>query len=674
MRSATGALVPLSEVAVVEEVPWDGAIYHKDLLPVVFVTGERRRRLDSPLYGMFGIVGRWATRRPPGSTSSSASSAHRRIPTGFAIKWDGEWQITYETFRDMGLAYSVGLVLIYLLVVAQFRSYAVPLIIMAPIPLTIIGVMPGHALLGAQFTATSMIGMIALAGIIVRNSILLVDFIERGGRAGRSLAEAVIRAAAVRARPIALTALAAMIGAFFILDDPIFNGLAVSLIFGILVSTVLTLVADPDLLLQLPQPTAARLRRKGRVMARVVVLGAGLGGVPCAYELQKKLGKEHEVTLVGSSASLRVHAVEPLDRRRLAHRAADPAWTSPSRSRTRTSASCRRWSESIDAPGSTLRLADGSELAYDYLVITTGPEARLRGGARPRADGLHAVGLHARPRATPAWEALRATSSRSPARSSWCGAGRELLRAGLRVRDDPRHRPAPRKMRDRVPMTYVTSEPYIGHMGLGGVGDSKGLMESELRQRHIKWITNAKITRVEAGADVRRQEVDDRGRPVRRTTSCPSAYAMILPAFKGVDAVAAVPELCNPRGFVLIDEHQRSKKYPNIYSAGVCVAIPPVEATPVPTGAPKTGYMIESMVTRHLREHRRAASPARRPSARRPPGTPSASRTSATPAWPSWPCRRSRRATSPGRRKGKWVHSARSPSRSTSCTRYGSAR
>jgi multidrug efflux pump subunit AcrB len=163
----------------------------------------------------------------------------------YAVKWDGEWQVTYETFRDMGLAYAVGLILIYLLVVAQFRSYSVPLIIMAPIPLTLIGILPGHALLDRQFTATSMIGMIALAGIIVRNSILLVDFIRQEVARGVTLSEAVVRAGAVRARPIALTGLAAMAGAFFILDDPIFSGLAVSLIFGILVSTVLTLVVIP---------------------------------------------------------------------------------------------------------------------------------------------------------------------------------------------------------------------------------------------------------------------------------------------------------------------------------------------------------------------------------------------------------------------------------------------
>ena len=165
----------------------------------------------------------------------------------YSIKWDGEWQITYETFRDMGLAYGVGLILIYLLVVAQFGSYLTPVIIMAPIPLTVIGVMPGHALLGAQFTATSMIGMIALAGIIVRNSILLVDFINLQIAEGMKFERAIVQSAITRAQPIILTGLAAMIGAFFILDDPIFNGLAISLIFGILVSTALTLVVIPTL-------------------------------------------------------------------------------------------------------------------------------------------------------------------------------------------------------------------------------------------------------------------------------------------------------------------------------------------------------------------------------------------------------------------------------------------
>jgi sulfide:quinone oxidoreductase len=152
-----------------------------------------------------------------------------------------------------------------------------------------------------------------------------------------------------------------------------------------------------------------------------------------------------------------------------------------------------------------------------------------------------------------------------------------------------------RKLRDKVPMTFVTSEPYIGHMGLGGVGDSKGLMESELRQRHIRWITNSRITNV-TKEEISVAEVGEDG-AVRKEHALPFSYAMVIPAFKGVDPVAAVPGLCNPRGFVLIDEHQRNPKYPNIFSAGVCVAIPPVEVTPVPTGAPKTGYMIESMVS-----------------------------------------------------------------------------
>ena len=253
VRARDGMLVSVSELVRAQETVREQVIYRKDLLPVVYVTGDMGGRLDSPLYGMFdirskvkdlaldgapglgGTLGEWFI-RPPADPYA-----------GYSLKWDGEWQVTYETFRDMGAAYAVGLILIYLLVVAQFRSYLVPLVIMAPIPLTIIGVMPGHALFGAQFTATSMIGMIALAGIIVRNSILLVDFINQQVRAGMDLGEAVIRAAAVRAKPIGLTALAAMIGALFILDDPIFNGLAISLIFGIFVSTVLTLVVIPVL-------------------------------------------------------------------------------------------------------------------------------------------------------------------------------------------------------------------------------------------------------------------------------------------------------------------------------------------------------------------------------------------------------------------------------------------
>jgi multidrug efflux pump subunit AcrB len=249
LRAADGRLVPLSELVTLQHGIIDQARYTKDLLPVHYVYGDMAGRTDSPLYGLFAIRTRLGEAALP--DAGPLGEYWIRQPDDpwreYAIKWDGEWQVTYETFRDMGAAYAVGLVLIYLLVVAQFRSYLTPLIIMAPIPLTIIGVMPGHALLGAPFTATSMIGMIALAGIIVRNSILLVDFIELETARGMPFAQAVVRSAAVRAQPIALTALAAMLGAVFILDDPIFNGLAISLIFGIGVSTLLTLVVIPVL-------------------------------------------------------------------------------------------------------------------------------------------------------------------------------------------------------------------------------------------------------------------------------------------------------------------------------------------------------------------------------------------------------------------------------------------
>ena len=249
MRAANGKLVPLSELVQVDTGVIDKPLFTKDLMPVSYVFGDMAGQLDSPLYGLFAIRPHLKDAALPGTGElgeywiRQPEDAYRQ----YALKWDGEWQITFETFRDMGAAYAVGLVLIYLLVVAQFKSYLTPLVIMAPIPLTMIGVMPGHALLQSQFTATSMIGMIALAGIIVRNSILLVDFIELQVKNGLPFKDAVVQSAAVRAQPIALTGLAAMIGAFFILDDPIFNGLAISLIFGILVSTLLTLVVIPVL-------------------------------------------------------------------------------------------------------------------------------------------------------------------------------------------------------------------------------------------------------------------------------------------------------------------------------------------------------------------------------------------------------------------------------------------
>jgi sulfide:quinone oxidoreductase len=328
-------------------------------------------------------------------------------------------------------------------------------------------------------------------------------------------------------------------------------------------------------------------------MVRVAVVGAGLGGVPCAYELRRRLGKAHRVTLIGSSP---YHEFTP----------SNPwivvGWRNREQTRVALAgplgAKGIEWIPapvvSIDAAASRLTVASGEVVPYDFLVIATGPKLAFdevpglgpEGFTQSVCTQEHAV------RAFEKYQEFLANPGPvivgAAAGASCFGPVYEfamILDADLRKR----------RMRDRVPMTFVTSEPYIGHMGLGGVGDSKGLMESEMRQRHIKWITNAKITRVEGGS-MAVTEHDDDGKP-RKDHALTFRYAMVIPAFKGVEAVAAVPELCNPRGFVLVDAHQRSKKYPNIYSAGVCVAIPPVEATPVPTGAPKTGYMIESMVS-----------------------------------------------------------------------------
>jgi multidrug efflux pump subunit AcrB len=197
----------------------------------------------------------------------------------YAVKWDGEWQVTYDTFRDMGLAYAVGLVLIYLLVVAEFRSYVVPLVIMAPIPLTLIGILPGHALSGVFFTAPSMIGLIALAGIVVRNSILLVDFIQLAEARGRTLRQAIVEAGAVRFRPIALTAAAVVVGGVVMVTDPIFQGLAVALMSGAVVATVLTMIVVPVLYWELRRRALGResggaSRREPPSLALVPVLEA----------------------------------------------------------------------------------------------------------------------------------------------------------------------------------------------------------------------------------------------------------------------------------------------------------------------------------------------------------------------------------------------------------------
>jgi multidrug efflux pump subunit AcrB len=245
-------LVSLSELLTVTQTVQEQTIYHKNQKPVVYVVGDvggpGTERAESPVYGVLGVGHQLAAYRPPeGYEIAQYYTTQPWSEERLALKWDGEWHITYETFRDMGLAFAAAMVLIYLLIVGEFQSFLTPLIIMAPIPLTLIGVVPGHWVTGSYFTATSMIGFIALAGIIVRNSILLVDFIQHQEAEGVSPSEAVIRAGAIRTRPILLTAAALMVGAFVIILDPIFQGLAVSLLFGVGAATLLTLVVIPVL-------------------------------------------------------------------------------------------------------------------------------------------------------------------------------------------------------------------------------------------------------------------------------------------------------------------------------------------------------------------------------------------------------------------------------------------
>jgi sulfide:quinone oxidoreductase len=328
-------------------------------------------------------------------------------------------------------------------------------------------------------------------------------------------------------------------------------------------------------------------------MSHIVVAGAGIAGLPLAYELRATLGREHRVTLVNASDQFQFVPSNP--------------WVAVGwRERSQTTFHLgerlvRKGIEfvaqavaRIDAPGNTLHLADGKTLGYDFLVIATGPRLAFEEvpGAGPAA---HTQSICTVEHAEQAWAryqeflkdpgpmvigAMPGASCFGPAYEFAFIVSADLKR---------------RRLRKKVPITFVTSEPYIGHLGLGGVGDSKGMLESEFRNHDIRWVTNAKTTRVEAGK-LYAAELDAAG-AIAREHELPFRYAMMLPSFKGVDAVSAVEGLCNPRGFVTIDSSQRSKQYRNIYAAGVCIAIPPVEATPVPTGAPKTGYMIETMVT-----------------------------------------------------------------------------
>jgi len=327
-------------------------------------------------------------------------------------------------------------------------------------------------------------------------------------------------------------------------------------------------------------------------MAHIVILGAGIGGLPMAYDMKRLARAQDRVTVVSNVDYFHFVPSNP--------------WVAVNwRKRNDIQFPIAPYlakkgiefvpvgAKRLHADQNRLELVDGRFIEYDYLVVATGPKL-----AFDEVEGLgpggHTQSIchidHAQSAAS-AWSefvkdpgpivvgAVQGASCYGPAYEFAMIMDTDLRR---------------RKIRDQVPMTFVTAEPYVGHLGLGGVGDSKGLLESVMRDRHIKWITNAKVTKVNPGK-MQVTEYDDLGKD-KRTHELPFKYSMMLPAFKGIDAVAGIEGLTNPRGFILIDPYQRNPKYNNIYAVGVCVAIPPVEQTPVPTGAPKTGYMIESMV------------------------------------------------------------------------------
>lgn len=328
-------------------------------------------------------------------------------------------------------------------------------------------------------------------------------------------------------------------------------------------------------------------------MAHIVVLGAGIGGIPMAYELKDLLGRRHRITVVSKEPdfhfvpsnpwvavgwrtrdAISVPLAEPFHRRGIEF----------------TAAGCRRL-----LPGeNAMELQDGSRLDYDYLVIASGPELAFDEieGLGPDANSLSVCHVDHAVRAAARWEAFRNDPGPivvgAVQGASCFGPAYEMamiMDADLRRR----------RLRHKVPMTFVTPEPYIGHLGLGGVGDTKGLLESALRERHIRWIVNARVDRVERDAVHVTEFAEDGQEKAHHAVE--SRFTTLIPGFRGIAALQGIEGLVNPRGFVLVDEHQRNPAFPNIFGVGVCIAIPPVEKTPVPVGVPKTGYMIESMVT-----------------------------------------------------------------------------
>lgn len=328
-------------------------------------------------------------------------------------------------------------------------------------------------------------------------------------------------------------------------------------------------------------------------MSHIVILGAGLGGILMAYEMKARMRRDDRLTVVNLGSTYSFVPSNPW---------IAVGWRQPddisvdltSVLKSRDIALRPQGARRVHPNDNRIELNDGETIDYDYLIVATGPDLAFdeipgfgpQGHTQSVCQTDHAVAAKA------AFDKL--VKAPGPvligaAQGASCyGPAYEfafILDTALRNA----------RVRDRVPMTFVTPEPYIGHLGLDGVGDTKGLIESAMRARHIKWITNARTTKVEAGM-LTAEEVNDDG-SVKTVHELPFAFSMLLPAFRGVPAVAGIEGLTNPRGFIVIDKHQRNPTFPNIFSIGVCVAIPPVGKTPLAVGVPKTGFMIESMAT-----------------------------------------------------------------------------
>ena len=333
--------------------------------------------------------------------------------------------------------------------------------------------------------------------------------------------------------------------------------------------------------------------KPANALPRILVLGAGLGGTIAAYEIRDATRGRAEVMVVSDSEDYWFVPSNPWVAVR---------WREPEAIRVPLAPVMAKKGIGFTSVGATrvhpaenrVELRDGSSIAYDWLVIATGPELAFDEIPGFGPDG-HTVSVCKTDHAAHAADAFDAFC-KNP-RPIVVGAAQGASCFGpayefALILDTELRR---RKIRDQVPMTFVTSEPYIGHLGLDGVGDTKGLLESQLRERHIKWVTNARVTRFDEGV-AHVEEVGEDG-AVKKTHDLPFGFSMLLPAFRGIKAVHGIEGLTNPRGFILADKHQRNPHFKNIYSLGVCVAIPPLGPTPVPVGVPKTGFMIESMVT-----------------------------------------------------------------------------